>query len=225
MNIMGKISIVGVGPGDEGLITLKALERLKEAETIFAPIGRRGGESRALSIVSKFLSPKQEIRKLYFPMVKDETIIEEHDKLASFEILKEAQEDKKVVFLCIGDPFLYGTGGRLIEFLKDKQVELEVIPGVTSLSTASASSLVPLAIGSEKVAIFPLAYGLSGLREIISTCETVVIVKPTNFVKETILMAENLGKDVFCFKEGKMVRAKEVEEGQYFSLLIIRGKG
>src|ERR1700757_970519 len=109
MNEMGKISIVGVGPGDEGLITLKALERLKEAETIFAPTGRKGGESRALGIVSKFLSPNQRIRKLYFPMVKDETIIEEHDRLASFEILKEAQENKRVVFLCIGDPFLYGT--------------------------------------------------------------------------------------------------------------------
>ncbi len=52
---MGRISIVGVGPGDEGLITLKALERIKEADTIFAPTGRRGGESRALNIVSRFL--------------------------------------------------------------------------------------------------------------------------------------------------------------------------
>jgi precorrin-2 C(20)-methyltransferase len=221
---MGRISIVGVGPGDEGLITLKALERIKEADTIFAPTGRKGGESRALNIVSRFLSHSQEIRKLYFPMVKDERVIEEHNRLASREILEEALEDKKVVFLCIGDPFLYGTGGKLIEFLIDKQVEVEVIPGITSLSIASASALVPLAIGSEKVAIFPLAYGLDGLREIISTCETVVIVKPTNFVKEAILMAENLGKDVFCFKEGQMVRPKEAEEGIYFSLLIIRDK-
>ncbi|MER3447713.1 MAG: precorrin-2 C(20)-methyltransferase [Candidatus Dadabacteria bacterium] len=221
---MSMISIVGVGPGDEGLITLKALERIKEADVIFTPTGRKGGKSRALSIVFRFLSSAQEIRKLYFPMVKDESVIEEYDRLASIEILKEAREGKKVIFLCIGDPFLYGTGGRLIGFLKDKQLEVEVIPGITSLSTASASALVPLAIGSEKVAIFPLAYGLGGLREIISACETVIIVKPTNFVKEAILIAESIGKDVLCFKEGKVVKAREVEEGEYFSLLIIRGK-
>jgi precorrin-2/cobalt-factor-2 C20-methyltransferase len=219
---MSKISIVGVGPGDEGLITLKALERIKEADVIFTPTGRKGGESRALGMVSEFLFQDQDIRKLYFPMVKDESVIEEHDRLASIEILKEAREGKKVVFLCIGDPFLYGTGGRLIGFLKDKQVEVEVIPGITSLSTASASALVPLAIGSEKVAIFPLAYGLDGLREIISICETVVLVKPTRFVREAVFMAETLGKEVFCFKDGKIVSTKEAESGEYFSLLIIR---
>lgn len=221
--MIGKISIVGVGPGDEDLITVKALERIKEADVIFTPIGRRDGESRALGMVFKFLSRDQEIRKLYFPMVRDKGLVGEHDRLASMDILKEAQEGKRVVFLCIGDPFLYGTGGRLVEFLKDKQIEVEVIPGVTSLSTASASALIPLAVGSQKVAIFPLAYGLDGLREIISICETVVLVKPTRFVREAVFMAEALGKEVFCFKDGEIVSTKEAESGEYFSLLIIRG--
>jgi precorrin-2/cobalt-factor-2 C20-methyltransferase len=62
---------VGCGPGDPDLLTLKAINIIKNAEVIYTPTARENKPSVALSIVEKFLTKKTEVRQLVFPMVKD----------------------------------------------------------------------------------------------------------------------------------------------------------
>src|SRR5512147_586912 len=67
----GTLYVVGIGPGDPELLTLKAVRILKEATCLFVPKGREEGTSLALSIVQKALSLEgKEIVEAYFPMMK-----------------------------------------------------------------------------------------------------------------------------------------------------------
>src|SRR6202162_2734672 len=75
----GKLYVIGIGPGDPELMTLKAVRLLKEVPCIFVPKGREEGSSLALSIVQKALSlENKEIVEAYFPMMK--TIQRESNK-------------------------------------------------------------------------------------------------------------------------------------------------
>ena len=71
----GKLYVIGIGPGDPELMTIKAVRILKEVPCIFVPKGREEGTSLALSIVQKTLSlENKEIVEAYFPMKKDDGV-------------------------------------------------------------------------------------------------------------------------------------------------------
>jgi precorrin-2/cobalt-factor-2 C20-methyltransferase len=74
----GKFYGIGLGPGDPGLLTLKAKEVLETVDVICSPISKEGRRSIALGIVEKVLDRMPEVITPLFPMSRDRAVLEEH---------------------------------------------------------------------------------------------------------------------------------------------------
>jgi uroporphyrin-III C-methyltransferase len=129
----GKVFLVGAGPGDPKLLTIKAFELLKEADMV---IYDRLVSEAILKLVSKTAE------KIYVgkSSKKHELTQEKITEL----LIKKALEGKKVVRLKGGDPFLFGRGGEEAEALVEQGIAFEVVPGVTSAIAAAAYAGIPL---------------------------------------------------------------------------------
>lgn len=133
MTKLGKVYLVGAGPGDPGLFTLRGKELLESADTViydylanpklleFCPkdcefiyVGKKGGAHTL---------PQEEINNL---------------------LVAKAKEGKRVVRLKGGDPFLFGRGGEEIEALIKEGIPFEVVPGVTSAIAVPAYAGIPV---------------------------------------------------------------------------------
>ncbi|MEE9474436.1 MAG: uroporphyrinogen-III C-methyltransferase [Candidatus Hydrothermarchaeaceae archaeon] len=130
---MNKVYLVGAGPGDPGLITVKGLNLIKEADVIIYD-----------RLASKDLlkhAPK-DARLVY---VGKRTGAHKFTQPEINEILvKEAADDKIVVRLKGGDPFVFGRGGEELSVLKEHGIAFEVVPGVTSAISVPALANIPV---------------------------------------------------------------------------------
>lgn len=131
--MVGKIYIVGSGPGDPELLTLKAYRLLKEADVIL--YDRLVGEE-----ITKLI---QSLGKKAIYVGKDgkgkERQIEINNLMKKF-----AEEGKKVLRLKGGDPTIFGRLWEEIEFLKENRIPFEIVPGVSSVNGAPACANIPL---------------------------------------------------------------------------------
>ncbi len=133
MDKKGKVYIIGAGPGDWELISIKALNRLKEADVILydflasKELLRLAKKGAQIICVGKsdglHLKEQNEINKLLF---------------------KEAKNGKIVARLKGGDPFVFSRGIEEILYLKKKRIDFEIIPGITSAFAAPESFGIPL---------------------------------------------------------------------------------
>lgn len=129
----GKVFLVGAGPGDQGLLTIKAVELLRKADVVIY--------DRLVSKSILELIPKR-AKKIYVGKSsgKHELPQEKINEL----MINTALDGKKVVRLKGGDPFLFGRGGEEAEALADNHIDFEVVPGVTSALVAPAYAGIPL---------------------------------------------------------------------------------
>jgi precorrin-2/cobalt-factor-2 C20-methyltransferase len=188
--LVGRFIGIGVGPGDPELITLKAIKALKAADVICVPKSHARKPSMALGMVKKILAEREkpaEILELVFPMTKDEL---NNRKLWVENSAIVAAKAKKgnVAFITLGDPMLYSTFLYLYECVKETypQIELEIIPGVTSVSAAAASSKLPLAEKEEVVSIIPSDLDPSLIEETAKHADNLVVMKCAHHIKEFI---------------------------------------
>jgi uroporphyrin-III C-methyltransferase len=129
----GKVYLVGAGPGDPELLTLKALRILREADVL---------------LHDDLVSP--EILRLVPPHVRVSSVGKRcgRKSISQAEInsrmIAAANQGLTVVRLKSGDPGLFGRGGEEIEALADSEVDFEIVPGVTSACAAAASAGISL---------------------------------------------------------------------------------
>ena len=129
----GMVYLIGAGPGAPGLITLKAIECIKEADVVvydylankkFLEYARKGAEIIYVGkIGGAHTLPQDEINKL---------------------IIKKAQKGKIIARLKGGDPFIFGRGGEEAEEIIQAGIDYEVVPGVTAGVAAAAYAGIPL---------------------------------------------------------------------------------
>lgn len=129
----GKVYLVGAGPGDPKLLTVKAVELLKEADVVI--YDRLVGES----ILN--LAPEK-AEKIYVGKRTGKHEVPQ-DKITEL-IIEKAQMGGKIVRLKGGDPFIFGRGGEEAEALVEKGIQFEVVPGVSSAVVAPAYAGIPL---------------------------------------------------------------------------------
>lgn len=132
----GLVSLVGAGPGDPDLLTLKALHRLQRADVVYhdrlvgpgilercrrdsrkVDVGRRSGEGLGIASRQAFINDRLE---------------------------EDARHGMRVVRLKGGDPLVFGRGGEEIEALVERGVPFEVVPGVTAGLGCAAIAGIPL---------------------------------------------------------------------------------
>jgi uroporphyrin-III C-methyltransferase len=129
----GKVFIVGAGPGDPKLITLKAVESIKSADVVLY--------DRLVSKKIVAMIPKR-AEKMY--VGRDVGDDYKHQDTTNDLMVKFAKKNKNVVRLKGGDPFIFGRGGEEAEFLRQHKVKYEIIPGITSGIGSAEYSGIPL---------------------------------------------------------------------------------
>lgn len=132
-NNTGKVWLVGAGPSDPGLMTIKGMQVLQKAEVVVcdALIG-----AEILQMI-----PKNAERIYVGKRAGCHTMPQEEINML---LLRKAQEGKKVVRLKGGDPFLFGRGGEEMETLCGAGIPCEVVPGVTSALAVPAYQGIPV---------------------------------------------------------------------------------
>lgn len=130
---VGKVFLVGAGPGDPGLLTLKGRDCLRRAQVLV--YDRLVGEN-LLSLVPP------EAEKIYVGKSPQKHTLrqEEINQL----LVAKAREGKRVVRLKGGDPFVFGRGGEEAQALAREGIPFEVVPGVTAAVAAPAYAGIPV---------------------------------------------------------------------------------
>lgn len=136
MGIPHLISIVGAGPGDPGLLTVKALSRLQQADVVLydALLGEEVLSLANPSAIKKFVG------KVY----NDGQHQGERQDAIHKELLHWALQGKSVVRLKTGDPMVFARGAEEIRFCRANLLNFEVIPGITAGLAASALFHIPV---------------------------------------------------------------------------------
>jgi uroporphyrin-III C-methyltransferase len=129
----GKVYLVGAGPGDPELLTVKALRLLRMAEVVFH-------DDLVSPEILKLISPVAEIqnvgKRCGSKIIQQEEI--------NFLMVARAASGSQVVRLKSGDPLIFGRAGEEIEALRRSNIEYEIVPGVTSALGAAAAAGIPL---------------------------------------------------------------------------------
>ena len=241
MSVMSQLTGIGVGPGDPDLLTVKAVKAIQDADMIMCPASAEDRPSIALSVVDTLIdkSKNQEIVKLIFPMTKDKAILEAHWKENSKIMAEKVLLGNNVVYLTVGDPYLYSTWIYMHREISQNHPEMKinVIPGIVSMFTFASKVGVSIAEGAEKVSIIPSCYDLSSVKEIAKNSEVLVFLKDGRYFDQVIeLVRESgfpddsifaIGQDLGTDKEIiRKLRLGDVNDDtlttKYFSILVIK---
>ncbi|TPG10218.1 uroporphyrinogen-III C-methyltransferase [Rhodanobacter glycinis] len=129
----GSVVLVGAGPGDPGLLTLRALRALNEADVI---LHDRLVSAEVLDLARRDAERIEVGKQAGYHHTTQDGI---HALL-----LRHAQAGRRVVRLKGGDPFVFGRGGEELEFLREQGIPYEVVPGITAAVACAAYAGVPL---------------------------------------------------------------------------------
>lgn len=235
----GTLYVIGVGPGDPELLTLKAVRILRTVKCICFPKGREEGSSMALDIVKKVISvDNKELVEAYFPMRKTkasahacELDIKWNETVKTVLGILDRGDD--MAFITIGDPTIYST----FFYLYDRLLELnpllsiEIIPGISSITASAAQACISLGLADERIAILPATYA-NDIGMVVEHFDTVILMKVYKVFDQVLAMLDArglTGKAIYVSRTGMddghvvrdigTLRGKELN---YFSMLIIR---
>ena len=238
---MPELIAVGCGPGDPDLLTVKAVKAIHNADIIMCPTSKEGKPSIALSVISPILdkTKNQEIVNLVFPMTKDQDTLEATWKKNSKILAEGVLSGKNVVYITVGDPYLYSTWIYLHKEISQNypEIKITVIPGIVSMFTFASKVGISLAEGAEKVSVIPSCYDLTQVKEIAKNSDTMVFLKDGRYFDKVIeLLKESGFSDDSIFAIGqdldteneivKKLTLGEVNDNtltsKYFSILVVK---
>jgi precorrin-2 C20-methyltransferase/precorrin-3B C17-methyltransferase len=179
----GTLYGVGVGPGDPELVTVKAA-RLISAADVIAYHSARHAQSIARSIAQPYLTPGQVEEALIYPVTVEATAhpggyagaIEDFYTDAAERLASHLDAGRDVVVIAEGDPFFYGSYMHLHKRLAHRYKAI-VVPGVTSVSGASAALGRPLVEADETLTVLPGTMDPAELAKRLAVADSAVIMK------------------------------------------------
>jgi precorrin-2/cobalt-factor-2 C20-methyltransferase len=235
----GRLFVVGLGPGDPELMTLKAARIVAAAKLVafFAKAGRRG---HARSMVEGRLHPGAEEMRFDYPFTT-EVAVESPRYLAEMGLFYEAcaarlaarlEAGQDAALLCEGDPFFYGSAMYLYDRLRDG-FACEVVPGVSGMSGCWSRAGLPMTHGDDVLSVLPGTLDEASLCARLAGCDAAVIMKVgRNMPKiRRALRQAGLTDRAICVERGTMgderitpLAAMPDGPAPYFSLVLVPGR-
>lgn len=228
----GRLFGVGMGPGDPDLLTLRARRILETVEVVAAPKSYPDRPSLALGVAKSLVKREfPRVLELLFPMTRDPAERDAHRTRAADAIAAELRQGRDVAFLTLGDPMLYSTYNYVARKMAERHPDLEVetVPGVSSVSWTAALTNLPLAEGDESLLMIPA--WAPNLEESIAAYENVVVMKIPKNPELVARIVEILGRfrdrRFFVATDGKAWEcAREeldsVKKLEYMSVIFVK---
>lgn len=232
---IGRLYGVGVGPGDPELLTLRAHHLLSRIPVIFVPLKDEKSSSYARSVIKNLVKKSDgKVVGVVLPMLRDKEKLADYWLKAAESIWQYLKKGEDCAFVNIGDPLLYGTFIHILETLQKShpEIEVEVIPGISSINAAAARAVVPLASNDERIAIISGNRADKVIRETLENFDTVVFIKMNKVFDRLLTILEELKLVEKCVyvrrcttQDEEIIRDISKLKGEkvdYFSLLIVR---
>lgn len=223
----GKLYGVGLGPGDPELMTLKAARLIAAADVVAYPT-LEGGASFARAIAADVIRDGVEEIAISIPMsVKREPAQAAYDAGAA-ALADCLSAGKTVVVLCEGDPFFYGSFMYLFSRLSDR-FDVDVIPGVTSVTACAAALRAPLSARNEVLTIIPGPMEEDAMEQRIAAAQAVAVMKVGRHLPKIRRVLDRLGlmdhagyvERATLPEQKAMPLAEAPETAPYFSMILV----
>lgn len=240
MTTRGTLYGVGLGPGDPELVTVKAARLIGEADVI-AYHSARHGHSIARSIAERYLRAGQVEEHLVYPVTTETTdhpggyagAMEDFYAESAERIAAHLEAGRNVALLAEGDPLFYSSYMHMHTRLTER-FDAVIVPGVTSVSAASAATGTPLVQGDEVLTILPGTLPADELKRRLSDTDAAVILKlgrSYTAVREALSSTGRLDEAYYVERAStdrqRVAPAGDIDPGKvpYFSLAMIPGGG
>jgi precorrin-2/cobalt-factor-2 C20-methyltransferase len=229
---IGRLYGVGVGPGDPELLTLKAQRVLAHVPVVFIPQKSEENGSIAESIIiDQVPHVASKCIGIVLPMLRDRKKLQQYWQQAADIIWDQLSQGKDGAFVNVGDPLFYSTFIYIMEALRSRhpEIEIEVIPGVSSMNAAAARADVPLASDDDNIAVISGEQKDEIIKNALENFDTVVFMKVNTVFERLLVILEEMnlsGRSIYvrrCTTEDEEIirdisrlKGKKLD---YFSLL------
>lgn len=223
---------IGVGPGDPELLTLKALKLIQAADVLAYPAPEEG-ESFARRIVAGHLPGGQREIAIRMPLGDGAFPKAEIYDRAAQTLLAEAKAGRRVVILCEGDPFFYGSFSYLYARLAGR-ASVSVVPGISSLTACAAVAGGALALGNQVLAVIPGPLPESEIAARLGAGGAAVIVKVGRHLAKIrrVIRAAGLEARAHYVEHATLASQRVLPladmgeaSAPYFSMILVRAAG
>ncbi|MGV9413662.1 precorrin-3B C(17)-methyltransferase [Nocardia sp. NPDC003693] len=234
----GKLWGIGLGPGDPELVTVKAA-RIIGAADVIAFHSARHGRSISRAIAAPYMRAGQLEEHLVYPVTTETTehpggyqgAIDDFYESAAARLAEHLAAGRSVALLAAGDPLFYSSFQHMHRRLADR-FDSEIIPGVTSVSAASAALATPIVEGEQVLTILPGTMGTEELTRRLRETDAAAIMKLGRTypgVRQALADSGRLD-DAFYIERAsstrqRVLRAADVDEASvpYFAITIVPG--
>ena len=227
----GKFYGVGVGPGDPELLTVKAVNAIKNADVIIAPKTEKKEGSVALTIAQPYIEGAEIVFQT-FPMVKHFEESKEIFIANTNQILEFLREGKNVAFLTLGDPMFFSTYIYILNLLKDSGADITTIAGVPAFLAIASHIGKPAAYGNEIMTVIPATAPKDKIVAALKVSDAAVLMKvyknfsevvelldETNMIDAAVLISRYGLDDEKIFDN---LRAHKADKLNYLSTILTR---
>lgn len=234
---MAKVICAGLGPGDPDLLSLRAARAIGAARQVayFRKAGRPG---QARRIAQDLLHPEAVELAMEYPVTTELPVEggDYNDALAAFYdrwATRLAALPGKVVVLCEGDPFFYGSFMHLYVRLRGR-VELEVIPGITGMSGCWTVAGEPITWGDDVLTVLPATLPEDELAARMRAADALVVMKTGRHLPKVRRALAAVGRldAAWLVERGTMpgqrvLRLAEADPADcpYFAMVLVHGHG
>ena len=227
--LRGKLTGVGVGPGDPELLTLKALRRIQSCDLLILPDSDRGS-CVAYQIVRRAI-PEIEDKTtvcLVMPMTKDKDRLEKSHREGTQKVAEVLDAGKDAAFLTLGDPTVYATSMYIHQRIAGMGYRTSIVSGVPSFCAAAAKLGVSLGEKQEQIHIIPASYDVEAAIQLPGTKILMKAGKKMPVVRQCVkehhgwaAMVENCG----MAEEHLWINAEDMPEHPgYYTLVIVKDR-
>lgn len=173
-----KLSVVGLGPGDPELVTVKAKKIIENSQLIFVPSMKSDLSSRAYHTALPYIPKSASIVPLYFPYFSNNQFSEIIQSNV-YSIMTKLKLYDQAAFLIIGDPFLYSSYFQLHQFLQEQypEIKIEIIPGLTAYQLALSRLQIPAVGNNQTLSVITGDTNHEKISSFLDLSDTVVIYK------------------------------------------------